>query len=212
MVETSERVHPVVLNSTAASDSTTRISRRSWCANCFRFTAVLSLLVMAVVVSILCSTVFKFRTPIIRVSNLHFNKQNLFTVNYTTNVTVTAVVSMRNPNRFASFAFGNTTTALFYRGAAFGQAWCPAGTAAARRTARMRVNGEIVPSRIISRPDFNEDLTSGVVNVSTFTRIDGRVRMLAVEKRVFVTMNCSVAINVSSWKALKHKCRRTLKL
>ncbi|KAK4415893.1 hypothetical protein Salat_2696700 [Sesamum alatum] len=219
MVETSEQVRPLALASdrpTSSDDEESAVPgtrRRRWVKCCGCIAAVV--LVQAIVVVILIFTVFKVKDPIIRMTGVTVQRLELIAGTTTprpgSNMTLNAHVSVKNPN-YASFKYQNTTTALYYRGTVIGEARVPPGRARARRTMRMNVTVDVMTDRILSQPHLSSDINSGLVAISSYTRVGGRVKMFIIKKHVTVTMNCTITINATSQAIHQHKCKLKVKL
>ncbi|KAL8028161.1 hypothetical protein ABFS82_14G138800 [Erythranthe guttata] len=220
MVETSEQVRPLAPaydRHTSSDDESATVTgiRRRRCLKCCGCAAAV-ILIQAVVVVILIFTVFKVKEPVIRMNKI--TVLNLDLVNGTTttprpgsNMTLNADVSVKNPNH-ASFRYMNTTTTLYYRGAVIGEARGPPGSARARRTMRMNVTVEVITDRVLSNPDLGTDINTGLLTMSTYTVVGGRVKMLMIKKHLTVRMNCSMTINITSQAIQEQKCKRKVKL
>ncbi|XP_057780043.1 late embryogenesis abundant protein At1g64065-like [Salvia miltiorrhiza] len=214
MLKNSEQVRP--LAAAAAADlpfisgedqktpSAAAKIRRIKCCGC-----AAALLVLVGIAAILASTVFRLRGPIVRVGNLTLGSFPM--LSRRSNVTLIADVWVKNPN-FASIDYGNMTTTLFYRGVAVGESRAPPGTARARRSERISATVVVMADRILAQPDLDADIVSGLVNVSSYTRVGGKINLAIFEKRVTVKMSCNVSINVTSREIQHHKCKRKIKL
>ncbi|KAK6142778.1 hypothetical protein DH2020_023126 [Rehmannia glutinosa] len=117
----------------------------------------------------------------------------------------------KNPN-YASFRYQNTTTTLYYRGAVIGEARGPPGRAKARRTMRMNVTVDVITDRVLNQPDLGSDINSGLITMSSYTVVGGRVKIFVVKKHVTVRMNCSMTVNITSRAIQQQKCKRKVKL
>lgn len=126
-------------------------------------------------------------------------------------MSLTADVSVRNPN-FASFRYQNTTTTIFYRGAVIGEARGPPGKARARRTMRMNVTVDVIMDRVLSQPGLGSDFSSGLLTMSSYTEVGGRVKIIVVKKHVMVKMNCTMTVNITSQAIQQQKCKRKVKI
>lgn len=185
---------------------------RRKCCGC----AAALLLIAAALIIILVFTVFRIQNPVIRLNGVNIEKLEL--VNGTSmpkpgsNITLTADVSVKNPN-YASMEYGNTSTKLMYHGAVVGEARGPPGTTKARRTARMNITVDIMTDRIMADPSLGEDMSRGLVTMSSYTKVVGKVKfMKVIEKHLVVKMNCSVSLNVSSRQIQHQECKRKVKL
>ncbi|KAL3615676.1 hypothetical protein CASFOL_041337 [Castilleja foliolosa] len=187
--------------------------RRQW-VKCCAIAAALLLIKAAVIVALIF-TVFKVKDPVIQMNGVAVERLDL--VSGTTmprpgsNMTLNADVSVKNPN-YASFRYQNTTTAIYYRGVVIGEARGPPGRARARRTMRMNVTVDVMTDRVISQPGLGSDISSGLLTMSSYTVVGGRVKILMIRKHVTVRMNCSMTVNISSQAIQQMKCRRKVKL
>lgn len=123
------------------------------------------------------------------------------------NVTLLADVSVKNPN-VASFRFGNTTTTLYYGGTAVGEGRTPGGKARARRTLRLNMTLDVIPAKLMALPALRNELGSGALTVESYTRVDGRVKILSmIKKNVVVRLNCSITYHITT-EDVREDCRR----
>ncbi|OWM64285.1 late embryogenesis abundant protein At1g64065-like [Punica granatum] len=181
------------------------------CCGCV--TAIL--LIQAVAIVILIFTVFRVRDPAIKMNRVTVTRLEL--INGTVpkpgvNMSLVADVSVKNPN-YASFKYQNTTTTLYYHGALVGEARGPPGRARARRTMRMNITVDIITDRLISSTYLSADVRSGILSMSSYSRIPGRVKMIGIiRKYVIVKMNCSMTVNISSQAIKEQKCKRRVDL
>ncbi|XP_041011585.1 uncharacterized protein LOC121252723 [Juglans microcarpa x Juglans regia] len=173
------------------------------------------LLIQAVVILILIFTVFRVKDPVIKMNGVTVTKLEL--INGTTpkpgsNMSLTADVSVKNPN-VASFKYKNTTTTLFYHGMLVGEARGPPGQAKPRRTMRMNITVDIITDQLLSNPNLAADLKSEVLSMSSYSRIPGRVKMIGIiKKHVVVKMNCTFTVNITSQAIQSQKCKRKVSL
>ncbi|XP_050280426.1 late embryogenesis abundant protein At1g64065 [Quercus robur] len=188
--------------------------KRKRCIKCCGIISAL-LLLQAIVVIILIFTVFKVKDPIIKMNGVTITKLEL--INNTipkpgVNMSLIADVSVKNPN-VASFRYSNTTTTLFYHGSVVGEARGPAGKAKPRRTMQMNITVDIITDRLISNPNLQSDVGSGLLTMSSYSKIPGRVKMLSIiNKHVVVKMNCTMTVNISSKAIQDQKCKRKVRL
>ncbi|XP_027115310.2 uncharacterized protein LOC113763684 [Coffea eugenioides] len=187
------------------------------CIKCCGFISAL-LLLQAVVVIVLIFTVFKVKDPVIRLNGVTIDKLELVNgTNGTTpkpgsNMTLTADVSVKNPN-YATFKYQNASTSLFYHGMLVGEAHTLPGKSKARRTLRMNVTVDFIMDKLLSSPMLKSDVGSGLLPMTTYTRVGGRVNMLNIfKKHVVVRMNCTVAANITSRTIQSQECKRKVKL
>ncbi|KAH7849532.1 hypothetical protein Vadar_019171 [Vaccinium darrowii] len=123
-------------------------------------------------------------------------------------MTLTADISIKNPN-VASFKYPNTTTTIYYHGTVIGEAHGPAGKSKAQRTMRMNVTVDVVMDKLISKPNLLSDMSTGILAMSSFTRVGGRVKMFNIIKRhAVVKMNCTINVNITSRAIQDQKCKK----
>ncbi|KAK6935450.1 Late embryogenesis abundant protein, LEA_2 subgroup [Dillenia turbinata] len=174
------------------------------CCGCF--TAVF--LLLAAISLVLSFTVFIIKEPKIKLNSVsvdHLDQINS-TLRSGKNLTLTADVSVKNPN-VVSFKFKNTTTIVYYNGTVVGDAGGPAGKVKAKRTLRMNVTADIVPSKMLGVQSFDTDVNRGTLNLSSYTKIDGEVKIL-FRKQVVVNLNCTSMFNITSKRILSQQCTK----
>ncbi|KAL6565973.1 hypothetical protein OROHE_005028 [Orobanche hederae] len=224
MAETPEQVRPLapaadrptISDDEAPTTTTTAAEsrrRKRW-KKCCAFSAAL-LLLQAIAVVIIIFTVFRVKDPIIRMKGVTFERLDLISGDSLprpgSNITLNVDVSVKNPN-FGSFMYQNTTTAIYYRGAVISEAHGPPGRARARRTMRMNLKVDVMMDRVLSQLDLVSDINSGLLTVSTYTAVGGRVKIWMIKKHVTVRMNCSMVVNITNQAIQKQECRRKVNL
>ncbi|CAM8917639.1 unnamed protein product [Rhodiola kirilowii] len=187
--------------------------RRKRCLKICGFITAAFLLI-AILIIILMFTLFRVRNPIIKLDGVDINNLGTFTgiPQAGTNITLTAHVIVKNPN-IASFRYPNTTTMLYYHGNVVGEVRGPPGKARARRSQRITATVDLITGRVIADPNLLIDVASGTLEVASYTRVGGRMRMLKfVQRHVVVTMNCTMTISVASRSIQEQKCKRRVHL
>ncbi|KAJ8427366.1 hypothetical protein Cgig2_000495 [Carnegiea gigantea] len=161
--------------------------RQRWC--CLASTL---LSIVTVLVIILLVTVFKVREPIVTLNKISLGPTgpDPSLQSGSTNISMTADVSVKNPNP-GTFKFSNTTSTIYYRGLVVGDGHGPGGRARARRTLRMNISMAIAMDRVFSSPGLATDMGSGLFTMSSFTRVPGKVKVMVVKKHVILEMNCT---------------------
>lgn len=173
--------------------------RRRRCIKCCGCCTA-TILVTVVIMLVLGFTVFRVHEPTIRMNSVKIDGINHLltttTLQPNVNLTVSADVSVKNRNS-VSFKFNEATTRLFYDDVAVGEAVTPPGTAKARRTLRMNVTVEIMVEKILSVPRLGSDLKSGELLVTSYTTINGRIKILnIIKKNVEIKMNCIMIVDL----------------
>lgn len=170
-------------------------------------------LILAVVVLVLFFTVFRIHDPKIRMNSVTIQRLELLpngSLRTDVNVTLLADVSVKNPN-VATFKFDNSTTLIYYGGSVVGEAIHLRGKAKARRTLRRNVTVVIIPDNIMDVPSLSSDINSGELNISSYTHISGRVKILnIIKKNVVVKLNCSMTYRISGGDFHGERCKPEL--
>lgn len=90
-----------------------------------------------------------------------------------------------------------------------GEARGPPGKSKARRTMQMNITVHIITSRLITHPMLTDDISGGLLPMTTYTRVGGRVKILKlIDKYIVVKMNCSMSVNTTSRTIQDQKCKR----
>ncbi|KAI3792362.1 hypothetical protein L2E82_06239 [Cichorium intybus] len=169
-------------------------------------------LIIAVVLLVLGLTIFRVKNPEINMNSAaiigldRVNAADLLTGK--ANLTVVADVSVKNTN-VAPFKFKRSNASLLYHETVVGVADVPGGVAKARRTMRLNLTFEVTVAEIAGNQQFGSDLASGILPVESYTKINGRVNILnIIKKKATVTMNCSIAVNITSRGIVGQNCKR----
>ncbi|PHT74582.1 hypothetical protein T459_21859 [Capsicum annuum] len=225
MVE-KEQVRPLAPASdrppSSDDDETTLNKRRFHQRRCFKYCVCVSIFIflIAIILIILIFTVFKVKDPIITMNGVTVEKLDLVNTGGTilpmpkpgSNMTIKADVSVKNPN-FASFRYSNTTTTISYHDTVVGEARGPPGKSKARGTTRINVTIDIITDKIVSHPGLQNDITTGLLTMNSYTRVGGRVKLLnMIKKHIVVKMNCSITVNITSQSIQDQKCSKKVKL
>ncbi|KAI3933552.1 hypothetical protein MKX01_032657 [Papaver californicum] len=183
--------------------------RRKNYVKCCGLCAVSVLIVVAVFLTLLF-TLF-LRDPEIKMNNLMVVELKL--ISGTTlpdpkfNVSLVADVSMKNPNA-ATFKYSNSTTVLYYRENQIGEIPIPPGKAKPRRTQQMDLPFELDTARLYSTPDIQRDAISGVLDMTSKTRVIGKMKIFGFTKNnIVVKMDCKMSFNLTSLSIQDQKCK-----
>ncbi|KAL5701267.1 hypothetical protein ACHQM5_026621 [Ranunculus cassubicifolius] len=190
--------------STIKSEKQTR--RRRKIIICFGC-SMAGILILSVLILVLMLTIFHIKDPEIKMNRVTIPQLTL-TGNIPPTIDLLGEFSVKNPN-IASFKYNNSTTFLYYNGNTVGEAHIPQGLAKARRTQNLTLSMEIVTAKVLADPKFTSEFSSGVLTVSTFTKMDGRVRIIKIiKKHVVVKTNCSITVNITSQSIVEQKCKQ----
>ncbi|XP_031272726.1 late embryogenesis abundant protein At1g64065-like [Pistacia vera] len=195
---------PHQLRSDEKQEARGKPQRKLWLWGC-----VALLLTITALIIILILTVFQIKDPDIKVNSVTI-KQIAF-ANITNgglpsglNITLVADVSVKNPN-VASIKLGNSTSTIYYGGIVVGEGRIPAAVSKSKRTLRLNVSMDVIPKKLMAVPTFTTDLISGALNMSTYTRIQGKVKLLkSIKVTVVMKLNCTVTYKISSQTAQSH--------
>ncbi|KAH7550195.1 hypothetical protein ACOSP7_024595 [Xanthoceras sorbifolium] len=174
------------------------------------------LLIVPTVMIIVVLTVCHVKHPSLRMNSVSIQRP-LEVVNGTTttggrdqNLTLLVDFLVKNPN-YASFKFRNATTVLYYGGTVVGEGQIPAGLQAkARRTIWINVTVDIIIPEKALLGGQSGIMSTGTLNLnmSSYTRIAGKVKMLnIIKKNMVLGLNCSFMYNVSG-QAIQDNCSR----
>jgi hypothetical protein len=162
-----------------------------WCG-CI--TAILLLLI--VIVIILAFTVYNVKEPEVRMNSVTLISGSFNGSNASNNVTILADMSVKNTNSF-TFRYGAANTTVFYNGIDIGGGIQPPGKAKAQRTARVNVTLVINAKKLVDNQDWIIDVRDQALNFSTYTKINGKVKILNMFKRsIGVELNCTSTYNI----------------
>jgi hypothetical protein len=167
------------------------------CCGCCVTTAV----VVGVVILALALTVFKVKDP-----RLTMNAVWLTAIStgpgagvaspVATNATITADVSIKNPNA-AAFRFSRSETDVYYKGQTVSVAYAPAGSVGADRTLRMNVTVDLLADRLARAMNGTGLIFGQEYELDTYTAINGRVSVLGIiKKNIGIKLNCTAVIEV----------------
>lgn len=200
----SPTVHPAPDDAeTAAATrwrSTLYLRKRRWvlcCGGC----GVTTVVIVGVTILVLALTVFKVKKPRLSINNVWLTAISAgpgtgLTTPVAANATLTADVSVKNPNA-AAFRFSASETDVSYKGQTLSVAYAPAGSVGADRTARMNVTIDLLGDRLASAVNGTGLLFGQEYEIDTFTAINGTVKVLGIVKKdVEIRMNCSIVIEV----------------
>ncbi|XP_054782511.1 uncharacterized protein LOC129289780 [Prosopis cineraria] len=192
-----------------------RLRRRRFIVKCCGCMTALILL-LAVTIIVLAFTVFKVKDPEITLNGFNITKIELINNNTVpkpgTNISLTADVSLKNPN-VVSFRYTNTTTTLYYHGTVVGEVRGPPGRAKARRTVRMDVDVDLITDNLMSSSNFTAEVVSGILTLNSYSRVPGKVKILKIyKKHVVVKMNCTVSANITARAIQDLNCKKKVQL
>lgn len=180
---------------------------------CLAVIAVLLLLVL--ILAILAFTVFKAKSPQIKIDSVGLSDflasfdVARFGVNL--NLTLAVGLSVKNPNK-VGFKYKNSSALLRYHGNVVGEVPIPEGKISARETKPMNLSLVLMGDRFISDSTLYSDFLSGTLPLNAFTRISGMVRILFVNVHVVSSTSCDLVVDVGSGTIGNQNCKHKTQL
>ncbi|KAB1219513.1 hypothetical protein CJ030_MR3G012309 [Morella rubra] len=190
-----------------AAANLNQIRRTKWVKYGCRFTTCM--LILSVIAIVISLTVFNIQDPNVKMTVVKATKLELMYRTIPkpgTNMSVVARSSVENPNMF-SFIY-NTTITLYYHENMVGQAQGPSGQAKPLGTETTEVTVDVSTDRLISYPNVNGDVSSGLLNMSSYSTISGQVEVFkGFKKRFDLRSTCTVTFNISSQAVQEQNCK-----
>ncbi|XP_068666611.1 uncharacterized protein [Aristolochia californica] len=172
------------------------------------------LVVLVVVCVVLSQTVFKVRNPDAHMLSATINSMQFNTSENppTVSATVTADLSIRNPN-ILDYRYKNGYAYAIYRGRILGEGEVPGGMSPGKKTLCMNLTMDThTDHQLMLDPDFLADFTTGAVPVTAYTKLDGWVNLLGVFKpRYDLSINCSMNVVVFNKTIQTGSCLSTVR-
>jgi hypothetical protein len=177
------------------------LRKRRRCLLCCGGCCVLTVVIVGLIILILALTAFKVKDPRITMNSVSLTAlstgagSGLFNP-VATNATLTADVSIKNPN-IASVKFSPSATEVSYLGRTISVVYVPAGRVGAHRTTRMNVTLDILGDRMARMFNITGLVLGEVYNLTTYTEMNGTVKALGIYKKdLEMRMNCSISVAV----------------
>ncbi|XP_057466641.1 late embryogenesis abundant protein At1g64065-like [Actinidia eriantha] len=154
-------------------------------------------------------TVMKFRTPKFRVrSASSFDTFDVQQATPSFNLRMNAQLGVRNTN-FGPFKYGNTTIHFYYKGTEVGSTTVRKSKANFRSTKKVNVPVDLVmPNNIASNSDLASDISSGILPLTSQSRLSGKVEIMFIfKKKRTANMNCTMEVNILTKQLQNIKCK-----
>lgn len=168
-----------------------------------------ALLLLAVAVAALALTALRPRPADATLSSLRFTSLSL-SPGLSFNVTLDAVLAIRNPSPVAAFAHAAGRAEVYYRGALAADADVPAGHVGRGGAESVTVRLTVLADRLAGyAPQLYGDVVgAGDVPLTVRTIVPGTVTVLSVLRRHVVVLTvCDVAVSVRRPGAQSSSCR-----
>ncbi|KAL2540212.1 Late [Abeliophyllum distichum] len=112
------------------------------------------------------------------------------------NIRMNAELGVKNTN-FGHYKFRDSTIYFSYNDLIVGEAFVPKARAKARSTKKFNVIVNLSSSNLQNHPQLGNDLNSGVLTLTSKSKLDGKVELIKVlKKKKSTEMDCTLAINL----------------
>ncbi|KAG8067936.1 hypothetical protein GUJ93_ZPchr0005g14575 [Zizania palustris] len=199
----SPSVHPEEARTAATGwRSMQRLRRRRrvlCCCGC----CVTTLVIVVLVLVVLALTVFRVKDPRITMNGVWLTALRTgpdggggAASAVATNATLTADVSVKNPN-IVAVRFSRSETDVYYEGQTISVAYVPAGEVGADRTVRMNVTLDLLGDRLMQVLNGSGLILGQEYDLRTHTEMNATVKVLGIYKKdIELRMNCTVILEV----------------
>ncbi|KAK4802698.1 hypothetical protein SAY86_000901 [Trapa natans] len=186
--------------------------KRRRASKCFVY-ILLWLVVQAAISLVVALVVIRVETPRLRLADVAVKslRHDSFTSPPSLNAILVANVSVKNKN-FGAFRFNNgSSISVVYAGHPIGERVpIEAGRVRARHTGKvMNVTIQVKSDWLgadVAAKNLSGDLSSGMVRVSTYASLRGRIRVWGIVRRRTSDMNCTIALNLNSSSVQYVRC------
>ncbi|GKV23198.1 hypothetical protein SLEP1_g32956 [Rubroshorea leprosula] len=118
-----------------------------------------------------------------------------------------AQVTVKNTN-FGHFKYENSTLIILYGEFPVGEVAVLKGRTRAKQTKKFDVVVAVSSSRLSSNPNFQNDINTGVLRLSSEGKLSGKVELMKVIKRKkSAEMSCTMEINLATKAVQDLKCK-----
>ncbi|KAH6830034.1 hypothetical protein C2S53_004151 [Perilla frutescens var. hirtella] len=175
------------------------------CGKCLACFAVFVVL-LATIITVLSLTVMKIHSPKVRFNAMVVES---FSSNNTTatsiNMRLLTQVAIKNTN-FGYFKYDNSTLIILYNGVPLGKAVIPPGRANARETQKFNTVVDVSTDRV-SDSKLGNEINSGVLKLSSETKLNGMVHLMKViKKKKSGEMKCDWTVNLGTRQVEGLRC------
>ncbi|KAK1356447.1 Immunoglobulin-like fold containing protein [Heracleum sosnowskyi] len=188
--------------------------RERICKRCCACTCV-TIVIIGLILMILCLTVFKVKKPKLKLKSVTIEGLkglNPFNPSPTTNLTLMADVSVKNPN-IASLKIKNGTTEIYYKNVQVADSQLPPGNVKAKKTTDLNVTVDFILQNLLNVSGLVADLMAGSMPLDTKTRIKGKVDVIGIiKKTIEVKLDCNFKFVIANQTIQNQKCDTTVSL
>ncbi|KAF9620865.1 hypothetical protein IFM89_015106 [Coptis chinensis] len=177
------------------------------CAGC----CMGGILLLAILVTALALSVFRIKVPEVKMNRITI-PQLLVNGSIPSTINLITEVAFKNPN-VAPFKYNNGTNFLSYHGNIVGEGHTPPGNSKARRTQNMNISIEVNTTKVLADPNFKSEIGSGLLKMSSYIRLRGRVKIIKIiKKHAVVIINCTITANITGQAIVDQKCKNRVLL
>lgn len=166
----------------------------------------LFIIFQTIVVVAFSQTVMKIRNPKVRLGAVVVQSINTGATSSSFNIRLITEITIKNTN-FGHFRYDSTPLNILYSGIIVGQTVIPKDRADARKTKRFALYVDISSDAISGFPNFNNDVNSGVLFLTSQARVSGKVRVMILNKKKSPELSCALAINLATRQILDVTCQ-----
>ncbi|KAF4394425.1 uncharacterized protein LOC115700261 [Cannabis sativa] len=173
--------------------------------------AVASILITGAVFTALCLTVFKPREAEI---STHFEDiNNSFSPNITSlNVSIDVIITIDNRKNYGSFKFNNAIAYVYYHGDVVAEAQIQHNLVPARGKVNMTSSADFMMGKLISNPNFVDDVVSGSLHLTSTSSLHGKVILFKILRMHATTFSsCNISFNIND-RDIQTTCNSKIKL
>ncbi|KAL2527366.1 Late [Abeliophyllum distichum] len=160
------------------------------------------------IIMLFALTVMKIRTPKFRVRSATFQNFNVTPTNPSFSLRMNAEFGIKNAN-FGHFKYQNSTVRFFYGVTQVGEVVVQKARAKARSTRKFNAVVELsLANAAAANTQHGNDLSSGVLRLSSKSKLSGKVELMKVlKKKKSTDMNCSMEIVTATQQLRNIVCK-----
>ncbi|MED6194756.1 hypothetical protein PIB30_031509 [Stylosanthes scabra] len=173
-------------------------------------------LAAATTIVVLGFTVYKPKEPKVNVNNINLDNVNfnlnIFQVKFDLNVTLTADVTVQNPNKIG-FKTSDTSAILNYRGVQVGDAPIPAEDILPDETKKFIVTLTVMTTSLLTHPMIFKDISNNNLPLSVVLAVPGKIEIMGFVKVNFEVLSyCEIQIDLLRKSLVNQRCKATTTL
>ncbi|MED6170586.1 hypothetical protein PIB30_032492 [Stylosanthes scabra] len=182
------------------------------CLICFIILSIF--LAAATTIVVLGFTVYKPKEPKINVDhikleNVNFNLNLFGVLKFDFNVTLTADVTVQNPNKIG-FMTSDTDAILNYRDVQVGDAPIPAEHILPNETKKFNVTLTVITASLLTHPMIFNDISKNNLPLSVVLAVPGKIEIMGFIKVNFEVLSyCEIQIDVLRKSLISQRCKAT---